>query len=308
MKTILNKLKKNKLFFYFYFKYKKSNVLFLSEKEKNFIYNNFPLGINKEKRGEKIIVSLTTFPSRINEVYFTIYSILNQSCKPDKVILWLTHEEFPNKEVGLPQRLLNLKSYGLEICWCNNIRSYNKLIPTLKLYSNNIILTIDDDIYYDEHMIEYLYKAYLKSDKRTIICHRAHKINFDNNGNIASYNKWDKNIKGLDISYRNLLTGVGGVLYPSNIFYKDVDNINLIKSICPTADDIWFWAMAVLNNTKICVIENNISNLKYVNLEKQLKGINTLESINVFANKNDEQIKILIKSYPQIVNIIQKGE
>ena len=35
--------------------------------------------------------------------------------------------------------------------------------------------------------------------------------------------------------------------------------------LCPTNDDLWFRAMVVLNNKKIKVIENNISDLNYIN-------------------------------------------
>lgn len=308
IKYILNKLKNNRMFFYLYFRYKKRKILYLDEEQKKKICNSIPLSLNKEQRNEKIIVSLTTFPARINEVYFTIFSMLNQTCRPDKIILWLTYEEFSQKNKSLPQNLLDLIIYGLEIKWCHNVGSYNKLLPTLKLYPNDIIVTIDDDIYYQEDLIEKLYREYKISDKKSIICHRAHRVKLNNKKKILPYSEWDKCIKGKDVSYNNLLTGVGGVMYPPRVLYKDVDNINLIKKICPTADDLWFWGMAILNNTKVIVVENNISELRYVNLENQLRGINTLESINVVNNKNDAQLKNLIKCYPKIIEIINKKE
>lgn len=62
--------------------------------------------------GEKIIVSLTSFPARINIVVKTIKTLLTQTLKPDAVILWLAPEQFPNGEKDLPQELLDLKQYG----------------------------------------------------------------------------------------------------------------------------------------------------------------------------------------------------
>ena len=115
------------------------------------------LGITKTKRKPEIIVSLTSFPKRINIVVKTINTILNQSVKPDKIILWLANEQFPNKEKDLPDELLDLKNFGLMINWCEDLRSYKKLIPTLNLYPNDIIITADDDIYYDKDWIESLY-------------------------------------------------------------------------------------------------------------------------------------------------------
>ena len=62
--------------------------------------------LNKAERTPLIIASLTTFPQRINIVSETIKTILAQSIKPDKVILWLAEEQFPQKETELPERSL----------------------------------------------------------------------------------------------------------------------------------------------------------------------------------------------------------
>ena len=78
-------------------------------------------GVNNNKRDTKVIVSLTSFPARIDTVYITIRSILMQSLKPDIIILWLAQEQFPEKEKELPYNLLKLKKYGLTIEWCHDI-------------------------------------------------------------------------------------------------------------------------------------------------------------------------------------------
>ena len=42
------------------------------------------------ERTEKIVVSLTSFPNRISKLWMVIETILSQSIKPDKVILYLS--------------------------------------------------------------------------------------------------------------------------------------------------------------------------------------------------------------------------
>ena len=106
-------------------------------------------GLNTEKRDVRVIASLTTFPERITSVKETIKALLLQTCKPDELVLWLANEQFPEGEQSLPQDLLALKEFGLTIKWCKDIRSYKKLIPALKEYPNDIIITFDDDYYYD---------------------------------------------------------------------------------------------------------------------------------------------------------------
>lgn len=216
-------------------------------------------GLNTEKRNEKIIVSLTSFSARILYVYKTVTSLLQQTVKPDVVVLWLAEEEFPNKEKDLPENLLNLKQYGLTIKWCNNIRSYKKLIPTLKEFPDDIIITTDDDIYYDKKMIELLYNSYLKNPEY-IHCHRCTKIFYKNNKIKAK----PKHFYTYP-SFANKLVGVGGVLYPPKCLYKDITDESLFMSLAPTNDDIWFWLMAVMNDTKIKIVKKHISEPAEVN-------------------------------------------
>lgn len=253
-----------------------------------------------------VIVSLTSFPERMYEIHYTLYSLLTQTYKPSKVVLWLAKEQFPNLEKDIPEKVLMLKENGLTINWCSNLYSYKKLIPSLKEYPNHIIVTADDDVFYDKEWLERLVLAH-KKHSNCIICHRAHKIKL-NKDIIAPYKKWKKCIKGSDkASYLNFLTGIGGVLYPANCFYKDVLNENLFNEIVPKADDVWFWAMAVLNGYKILVPKNYIKDVRYLNPERERGLTNeiTLFSMNKKGG-NDLQLAKLIEYYPQILELIKK--
>ena len=80
---------------------------------------------SREQRRAKMVVSLTTFPLRIGKVHLTIQSILRQSRPADRILLWLSKEEFP-EEAQLPANLLRLKEKGLDIRFCDNIRSFKR--------------------------------------------------------------------------------------------------------------------------------------------------------------------------------------
>lgn len=282
----------------------KKNSLKTIDKEKldNEIENYNLSGVTGDDRG--IIVSLTSFPQRMYEIHYALYSLLTQTIKPAKVILWLGIEEFPNLEKDIPEIVLKLKENGLTISWTKNIYSYKKLIPTLAKYPDNIIVTADDDIYYEPEWLEKLLKSH-KQNKNCIICHRAHKVTFLKEG-LAPYKKWPKKIKGGKASFLNFLTGVGGVLYPPNCLYKDVLDEKLFTSLSPKADDVWFWAMAVLNKTPICIANDWIKKLTYVNPDRE-RGLN--DEITLFRyNKkggNDCQIGNVINHYPQILDILK---
>lgn len=265
-------------------------------------YNGF--GLNREEnRDKKIIVSLTSYPARMYDVHYAVFSLLNQSCKPDKIILWLTKNQFPNGELDIPKKVLALKEYGLEIGWCEDaIKSYTKLLPALSAYPDAIIVTADDDIYYDADWLKKLYEEYSVSDGKTIIAHRCHKIIFNNKGQMLPYRKWFFSAEDNSLSYLNFLTGVGGVLYPPGVLYKDIFNIDKFRKLSPSADDVWFWAMAVLNGTKIKIIKEPC-HLVYTNSQREL-GLNddgTLMSGNVGCNQNDFQLARVMECYPDIM-------
>ena len=279
---------------------KKINKIELREKLNNFNRN----GVSNEKRNPKIIVSLTSYPKRIENIKFTLFSIFNQSLKPNKIILWLAHEEFQCKEKDIPRDVLNFKRLGLEIRWCDNIKSYKKLIPSLKQYPDDIIVTADDDIFYPEDWLERLYEDYLKYPN-CIIGQRGRKIYLDNN-DFGKYEDW-KLIKNDKLpSFLNFLNGAGGILYPPNSLNKDIFNKNLFEKLCPTGDDIWFWAMAVKNKTKLRIISDNLHSLTYVSPAEELGLLGYNNSLWFLNSKggNDTQMNNVLNKFPEIKKII----
>lgn len=62
-----------------------------------------------------VIASLTTYPARINVVGFAIETIFNQTRKPDRVILWLAKEQFPEGVECLPKMIKKQIERGLEV-------------------------------------------------------------------------------------------------------------------------------------------------------------------------------------------------
>ncbi|MBD5536380.1 MAG: hypothetical protein HDQ99_12125 [Lachnospiraceae bacterium] len=246
-------------------------------------------GITDAKYAEKIVVSLTSFPERIETVSETIKTLLMQTQKPNRIILWLGEEKFQHKEKDLPQILLKMQKYGLEIKWCHDIRSFTKLIPTLELCPDAIVITADDDLCYRRHWLKFLYKEYLKHPNM-VCAHRVTKFYLENGSYEAvggGYDTWP------EATYLHKLTGVGGVLYPPHILNERVFEIDVFMQLCPTNDDIWFWLMAVLNNVKICVLKRPDLNLIYV---KGTQAGTKLTSIN------DRGEKLFWKAFYNILN------
>lgn len=248
------------------------------------------LGVNQCKREIPIIVSLTSYEERFRDLPITIYSLLNQKLKPDRIILWLDEK---HNLTTLPYKITQFIKNGLEIRFVKDIKSYTKGIYAFKEFSSAIIVTADDDIYYPTKWLKKLYHSYV-SNQKDIHVHRAHKVNLN-----LPYEKWEKEVNKENASYDNFLTGVGGVLYPPNCFTKEVLREDIFLKNAPNADDIWFWIMALVHGRKIRVVKNHIRTLICTNIFRQLFE-KTLYSQNRKGG-NDEQLANLMKFYGQNV-------
>ena len=254
------------------------------------------LGISEDHYcNEDVIVSLTSYGSRLHDVYLSIESIMQGSMKPNKIVLWLS-EEYRNKE--LPRTLLLQKKRGLEIEFCKDIRSYTKIIPCLKKYPNSTIITIDDDLIYKHDIVEKLVNAH-KEDPLAIHANRIHLIKKKKNGSLDSYMNWawgkgsNKNPLSL-----NFFTGVGGVLYPPHAFSDEVFNENVFLDICKYADDVWLYCMALLNNTPVKRVFTHSSKGEdyIVNKNVQETALLKRNSDGKYC-ENDTQLHAVIEKY-----------
>lgn len=235
----------------------------------------------------KTLVSLTTYNKRIKDIHLVIESIGRQSVKANKIILWLDKDEFNTENIPvIIQKQINR---GLEVRFCENMKSYKKLIPTIQLYPNYNIITIDDDILYPYYFIELLHRDHMENPD-TVICYRAHKITKDNDGKINQYLDWEINTKDTRASDFIFPTGVGGVLYPVDVLKSKVIDYKLASELAPNGDDIWFKAMSVINGKPSKVVSG------YYDFDADFIELTfgqdiSLSNLNVFDGGNDKQIE-----------------
>jgi len=248
------------------------------------------------------IVSLTSYGKRLTDTApYAIITLLNQTVKPDRIILWVANEDKEN----IPRIMEKLKEKGLEIYYCEDLKSYKKLIPALEAFPNDYIITADDDIYYPKNWFESLIIEHRKNTKK-IICHRAHGIILDENFNLLPYNKWDYCCEP-DQSAKIFPTGCAGIFYPPKCFFKDITNKGIFMKLAPYADDIWFWAMAILNvENPYIVIKNGYSRYIQEFNPRIISSSSRLDNYNIYQGGNDYQLKAIIEYYPQILNIFKR--
>lgn len=242
----------------------------------------------------KVIVSLTSFPARIDKVHLAIRSLVLQTRKPDMIILWLAKTQFPNGEEDLPDKLLNYKKLGLTIEWCeDDLRPHKKYFYAMQKYPYDVVVTVDDDLIYEVNMIELLFQSYLQFPY-AVSCMRTHLITENNSGHIAEYSEWIKEYSGIvnTPSFRLFATSGAGTLYPPFCMNSNLFNMNDIKTLCINADDLWLKIMQVLNNTPVVLVRPN-KRLNYIEGTQDI----ALREDNLNAKGNDHQLENILRKY-----------
>jgi hypothetical protein len=229
----------------------------------------------------RLIITLTTYGRRTSETApYAIWSLFNQNVLPDKIVLYLDNEN------NIPPLLKKETEHGLEIKFCKNIKSYKKLNFALEDFPNDILITVDDDAYYQKDWLKLLLETHKKSPQK-ICCHRAHIIRYG-----KPYDKWKWRATEKDDSSMIFPTGVGGILYPPNSL--SVEHLAEAMSLAPSADDIAYWALAKIKGTKHCLVENGYFGVKQVD---GCDEKDSLLTINKAQKANDLQMDAILKRF-----------
>lgn len=256
-------------------------------------------GMNTNRLGRQVIVSMTSFPAAIQYAAKTIRSILDGSVLPDKLVLYLTFSQFG--EDGVPQELLALAEENavFEIRnYDRDIRSYRKLIPALHDFPDAVIVTVDDDVHYHKNMLRDLLRLHGQVPG-AVLAHRAKLMKPG-----LPYRKWRKYrwyhflTCKIHSGFTNIQTGVGGVLYPPHSLNAKMLDVELFTSIAPTTDDIWFWAAAVANGTSIVPVPFGYNKPRGVGKPRKL----SLKTTNFKSkvDRNAAALDAIVKAFPEI--------
>ncbi len=249
-------------------------------------------------------ISLTSYGSRINTVFYTIESLIAQSYPCSSITLYLskmdiaTHTELPNSLQRLIKRGVQVELVD------DDIRSYKKLYYSYKkhLEDNNNharLITVDDDVLYS---IDWL-KGLIETSRQypsQIIAHRSHLISLKENGHIKPYRDWsatNNELMNIPNGFRYLPTGVGGVLYPIESLYGLETQKQDFMNLCGFADDIWFKCLTLSNGYLVTPVIDQLRDhkpLSILTLTIKRQGLNVY---NVQHNGNDIQMEKAISYF-----------
>ncbi len=273
------------IFFYLYsnnFKFKK--IIFI------IIILLFIILNNNSYYHNKIIVTLTSWKGRINFIHKNLEKLLNNTIKPKRLILNLSKEEFPKKNLELPIEILNLleKYNNFEIFWVNkNNNVFKKLIPTLNRFKRDIIITVDDDILYPNDLFENMLKCYKKLGGNNPVSFGTKSSDWNINGKIINSHYG----RGSIVSYKYFNNKI-------NEIYKYTTKDRINKGI-KCYDDVLYTYAALLNLYKYIRCKDYFITLKeYIPRNKN----------KPFSENNNKRIGILLNQYHNIIERYIKSQ
>lgn len=253
---------------------------------------------NKNHIQEGLVVSLTSFPSRINIVWMTIDSIFRQTLQPECVNLYLSKMQFPKQFEDLPDNLLKMQSMGLNIIFVeDDLKPHKKYYYAFNEYSDKCIVTIDDDIYYRSDLLKHLWTLHLKFPHCVVANQGVVFYNISD-----SYSSWrisdNARMKPL---HNAVAIGCGGILYPCSLLKNnEIYDKKLIKELSLSTDDLWLKVHELKNDIKVVIGEYFCISPNIVGSQK--KSLSNKNWQN--DNQNDINWSNLVDYYelPQLLN------
>ena len=125
------------------------------------------------------------------------------------------------------------------------------------------------------------------------------KIPERSNGKLIPYPEWklDKYAdKNTDIS----LIGCGGAIYPPHIFDEEILKSEVFMSLCPTADDLWFWVQSQRMGIPMRLTpKHGYHLLRPVDKieDFDVHNADNLTRVNVVDGMNKQQLEALLEYY-----------
>jgi len=213
------------------------------------------LAANRALDNQRVIVSLSTVPDRINNLRPTIWSLLKQTRPPDEIVLAIP--EFSVREQRpyvVPKYLSRLPRVRVLHCaedWGPATKFIGAIQDELAAgRENSLIMVVDDDRLYPRDALEtYLY--YSERLPNAALCFRGAAM--------PSTLDWDdaKMIHAKDLREPRpvaVITGCGSYLVQPQFFDQSLWDYSKAPSIAFYIDDIWISAWLSRRGVKRYVV------------------------------------------------------
>ena len=256
------------------------------------------------KRNRKIILSMTTIPKRMGRLTDNIPAILGQTYKFDKLVINiddnLSDEDYEWYEKFAKQDA-RIEINKAEAKW----RSCNKLLPTLKKYPNDIIITLDDDIYYPKDTIKELVE-WNEKHPECIITHEVNPIWISDEKDYVGYHNF-YDVMLMQKEWGKYFSNC--CLFPPHTFDGTdlYDYDKMMECTNGTHDELWFWVQSTINGVQ-CIGLNYVRSFASEMLKQYEEGEYQLTAFNNTEEKIESYMKKINEMYGErlLKNIFSK--
>lgn len=231
----------------------------------------------------KFEVSVTSHPARFNALAISLAALKSQILQPQSINVFIADADM----AVLPESIKELEKSGdIKIISCDDLGSGKKLIPALKSQRNLPIITIDDDLYYDNDLFlhlminHYLYPA-------SIIAARVHRLAVSESGEVLPFGDWHKIYDLGEGPANDLMPTTGaGTLFPPKAMHEDAADAALYSKLSFNTDDLWWFFQARRNGTLI----RRLSGLDTLNY------IESTQEVGLWSNGNQDRNEVNLKA------------
>jgi hypothetical protein len=233
-------------------------------------------------RPERLVVTLTTVPERMDKLAPVFRSLMDQTVRADRILLARPHH---SRRSGVPYPALTPPFPGVDVIDCADEGPATKLLPALLAEPEAAILVVDDDVIYPVDFIEQMLAWHRKLPKAAIgwrgwqIVAGRHPKRFPHIFATAV----------AEPTRADILLGTWGYLIPPGSFDAQVHDFSGYPPGVRFVDDVWFSGhLARLGVERFVIpgkglpIETEASDLAALTFGPNSSGTNDLDAIEAF--------------------------
>lgn len=239
------------------------------------------------------VVTMTSWKGRIDFVSRSIYRFFKTQTKlPDIFYLWLSEEEFPNRENDLPKELLLIiKYFNVKLKWLPyNDRNFKRwyVYPT---HYFDLVISIDDDQILDSTLVE---EAEKHKNEKNIIYNIFKDLTFE----YVFLPKKPYNYKLENLVSTKFVWLGCSIVCPETFPLEAIspENSEIRRKICKRCDESWLKPFSLMNDTKISYF--NFKHKNDTKLPENGTWRKLMKRYNSFTFR-EYQLYICLKYFPK---------
>ena len=250
--------------------------------------------VQRKELDWKFEVSVTSHPARFNALALSLSALKSQILQPQSINVFIAETDI----AALPDSIKELEKSGyIKISPCEDLGSGKKLIPALKVQSNLPIITIDDDLYFENDLFLHLMiNHYLYPD--AIIAARVHQLAVNDSKDVLPFSAWHKHYDLSEGPSNDLMpTSGAGTLFPPKAMHEDASNAALYTELSHNTDDLWWYFQARRKGTLV----RRLSGLDHLNFIDSTQDDGLWKNGN--QDRNEVNLKALLAQYGNPINL-----